>query len=85
MEPHFVFPAWQYLPSGVRRRLVQLRQWGWIKRQPDPLRALAEVEQIRLLNVREMRWLFPDSEIRKEKFGLLTKSLVAIKPPRTQP
>ncbi|MEW6302157.1 MAG: class I SAM-dependent methyltransferase [Verrucomicrobiota bacterium] len=79
LEPHFLIPCWQYLPVGLRRRWLQNRDLGWMKCEPDPLRAQAEVEQIRLLTAREMRLLFPDAKLWRERLGPFTKSLVAWK------
>jgi hypothetical protein len=81
VEPHFLVPAWQYLPVWLRRRLLARRDLGWMKRAADPLRAQAEVEQVRLLDQREMRLLFPGGELWREKIGPLVKSLVAWKRP----
>jgi hypothetical protein len=52
-----------------------------MRREPDPLRAQAEVEQVRLLDAREIRLLFPDGELWRERFGPLVKSLVVFKRP----
>jgi hypothetical protein len=81
IEPHFLFPGWQYLPVWLRRRLLNRRNLGWMRREPDPLRAQAEVEQVRLLDAREIRLLFPDGELWRERFGPLVKSLVVFKRP----
>ncbi len=78
LEPHFLFPCWQFLPVWLRARLLAARRWGWMPQVPDPVRSRAEVEQIRLLSYGEMRTLFPEGEIRRETLGPLTKSLIAI-------
>ena len=77
LEPHFLLPGWQYLPMGLRRRLLQARDCGWMKRVADPLLAQAEVEQVRLLTEREMRLLFPGANIYQERIGPFKKSIVA--------
>ncbi|HZS56627.1 MAG TPA: methyltransferase domain-containing protein [Bryobacteraceae bacterium] len=79
LEPHFHLPYWAQLPLELRVALHRRFNLGWMRAQPDSQRARIEVEQIRLLTVREMRDLFPDGEIRKEKIGPLVKSLVAVK------
>jgi hypothetical protein len=81
VEPHFLFPFWQFLPRGLRVLLHQRLRLGWMPRQSDPLLARAEVEQIRLLNASEMKQLFPNARICREKFGGLTKSIIAIRKP----
>jgi hypothetical protein len=77
IEPHFLVPGWQYLPVAVRCAIFRRFELGWMGRQPDPFLARAEVEQIRLLDARDMRALFPDAVILLERVGFLTKSLVA--------
>jgi hypothetical protein len=69
-------------PEPVRtlRRVLYTRfRLGWMKRQPDPLLARAEIEQVRLLDAREIRCLFPDAELRGEMLGPLTKSMIAVR------
>jgi hypothetical protein len=84
IEPHFLFPGWQYLPVWLRRRLLQRWDLGWMRQETDPLRAQAEVEQVRLLDVREIKLLFPDGELWREWFGPLVKSLVIYKRPEQE-
>jgi hypothetical protein len=79
LEPHFLFPAWQFLPLWFRAGLHRRWNLGWMRRQPDPLQARADVEQIRLLNRREMSRLFPEATIERESLGPFTKSLIAIR------
>lgn len=77
LEPHFMFPFWQFLPAWLRARLLMRSDIGCVGQVQDYLLAKATVESIRLLTAREMRWLFPDGEMLREKVGPLTKSLVA--------
>jgi Methyltransferase domain len=77
IEPHFLVPGWQFAPLAVRSYLLQRRDLGWMPRQEDPALARAQVESIRLLSEREIRSLFPDGRIHREKVGLLTKSITA--------
>lgn len=81
IEPHFLVPCWQYLPTAIRSALFQRFELGWMGRQPDPFLARAEVEQVRLLNRREIAVLFPDATILSERVGPLTKSFVARRAP----
>jgi len=78
LEPHFLVPFWQFLPVPLRAALLAKFKIGWMDRQPSYKAARAEVEQIRLLSVSEMRRLFPGSTIKLEKLGGLTKSIVAM-------
>ncbi|MEO8578366.1 MAG: class I SAM-dependent methyltransferase, partial [Gemmatimonadales bacterium] len=77
LEPHFLFPFFQYLPSAVRTQLVNRFDVGWYKRIPDLAAARAEVDSIQLLTKRKFAALFPGATIHSEKIGGLTKSFVA--------
>jgi hypothetical protein len=79
VEPHFLTPAWHYLPVAARVALLRRRQWGW--RGPCPDRAEAEslVREIRLMRGRELRRMFPDAALKPEKIGPFVKSFVALK------
>lgn len=84
LEPHFLFPFWQFLPHGTRAWLHQHFDLGWLPHQPDPQLAGAEVLQIRLLTARELAGLFPGADIVREKIGPLTKSLMAVRFPQPE-
>ena len=77
VEPHFLFPLFQFLPREVRIALVRRFPLGWNPRAGDRACAEAMVDEIRLLGEAELRSLFPGAAIRREKLLLLTKSLVA--------
>ena len=79
IEPHFVFPLFQFLPISVRIYLVQNFDLGWLGRIPERERAEQEVRSINLLSKREVRSLFPDGELYQERFAGLVKSLLAYK------
>ncbi|HAV60892.1 MAG TPA: methyltransferase type 11 [Verrucomicrobiales bacterium] len=80
MEPHFLFPFWQFLPTWFRAALHRRFGLGWMQRQPDPLLARAGVEQVRLLTTAEMTGLFADAQIKRERVVGFTKSLIALRP-----
>jgi hypothetical protein len=77
IEPHFVFPFFQFLPISIRVWLVQNFKLGWFPKIPDYQKALLEVTSIRLLTKSEVQVLFPDAEIFEEKYFGLTKSFFA--------
>jgi hypothetical protein len=79
VEPHFVFPFFQFLPRPIQVSMVQKFSLGWIERMPDRSRAEQEVDSIRLLSWTQIRDLFPDAKIEREKLFGLTKSLIAYK------
>ena len=77
IEPHFVFPFFQYLPVAVRVALVQRFDLGWYRRIADPAQAKAEVTSIRLLDRNEFANLFPNATIHIEHYAGLAKSFTA--------
>lgn len=79
IEAHFMCLGIQFLPKPVFKRLVRwFSLWGIVTK---PTRAEIEdlVSSIELLTARQMRELFPDARIVRERFLFLTKSLIAIK------
>lgn len=80
IEPHFVFPFFQFFPIPIRVWLVQKFNLGWFSRIPDHSEALKEVSSIRLLKRSEIEILFPDAKLFQEKLFGLTKSFVAYTP-----
>ena len=77
MEPHFLFPYFQYLPVEMRAQLVNRFDMGWYKKIPDMGSARREVESIQLLTRRGLMNLFPGAAIYVERFAGLAKSFVA--------
>jgi SAM-dependent methyltransferase len=79
IEPHVLAPFFHFLPRSWQRRLARnFTIWGWLTR-PDPRRARAMVDETRLLSYREFADLFPDCEIRRERFLGWTKSYIAVR------
>jgi hypothetical protein len=79
LEPHWLGFGIHWLPHRWQRRLARnFTLYGLItrpsRRQVDEL-----VDEYRLLSHREMRELFPDCEIRRERLLGLTKSYVAVR------
>jgi SAM-dependent methyltransferase len=79
VEPHFHVPFWAQLPTALRTRAHQRFHLGWMPPEADYLRARAEVEQVRLLSIREVRLLFPDATLEFERVGPLIKSITAVR------
>lgn len=77
IEPHFMFPFFQFLPLPMRLWLVRHFSLGWYPAIRDRERARSEVTSIRLLTKAELERLFPDATIFEERFFGLVKSLVA--------
>lgn len=78
VEPHWLAPGWQFLPPAARAQV--LLRWPFSHQRPEDLTtALHIVLTTELVSGAEMRLLFPDSEIWRERAGGLTKSMVAIR------
>jgi len=82
IEPHFIGPSSPYIPRGLQREIFR---WcsirGWLRHR-DHADFDALFDEVRLLSYEEMRALFPDCEILREKLCGLTKSFTAV---RTSP
>jgi hypothetical protein len=79
VEPHLIAPFVHWLPRSWQRRLLRrFTLWGLITR-PTPQQVEDFLAEVRLLNYREMCELFPDCEIRRERFLGLTKSYIAVR------
>lgn len=76
IEPHVLLPFFQFLPFGLQVFLLThfRSPWGWKIQGREE--AEEYVQAIRLLTEAELRQLFPDAKIYKEKFLGLTKSFV---------
>ena len=78
VEPHWMFPAFQFLPIAARSWLAT--RWplghtrGW-----NADAAMNEAMSVELLSLVEMRAYFPDGKIVWERVAGLPKSMIAIK------
>ena len=71
IEPHYQLPLFHFLPKRLQRALNRRFTLGW--------QAKGQWEEITLLSARDLRRLFPDATIRRERVFGLTKSLMAIR------
>ena len=76
IEPHWLFPGLQFMPQNLRAKAIQV--WPLSPAKPRGRGALADVLEVELLSVTQMRYYFPDSTILREKIAGLTKSLIAV-------
>jgi hypothetical protein len=73
IEPHYLLPFLQFIPNKLKflvltkTKLSRLKKW-------DKKFASQYIEEIRLLNLKEMKELFPSSKIYFEKFLGMNKS-----------
>jgi hypothetical protein len=78
-EPHLLAPFIHFLPLSWQRRLVRnFTLWGWITR-PSQASVDRMLGELRLLDFATFRALFPDCEIRRERFMGVTKAFVAVR------
>ena len=76
IEAHYALPFAQYYPKALlhfiltKTKLSRLKKWSSDE-------ASQYIEEIRLLNVQEMKALFPGASLLKEKVLGLTKSITA--------
>jgi 2-polyprenyl-3-methyl-5-hydroxy-6-metoxy-1,4-benzoquinol methylase len=71
IEPHYQLPLVQFLPERLLKALNRRFSFGW--------REKGRWEPITLLSAGELRRLFPDAEIHRERIFGLTKSLMAVR------
>jgi len=80
IEPHFRFPFFHWLPEPLRLRLVMKRANGFYPRAKSIDEGMKMIQSAVLLNRTQFASLFPNAKIVSERFGLLSKSLIAISP-----
>jgi hypothetical protein len=71
IEPHYQLPFFQFLPRSARMALNRRFSLGW--------QGKGHWEEITLLSAGDLKRLFPDAEIRRERVLGLTKSLIAVR------
>lgn len=71
IEPHYQLPLFHFLPVRLQRALNKRFTLGWQEK--------GSWEEITLLSARDLRRLFPDGEIHRERLFGLTKSLMVIR------
>lgn len=79
VEPHFLFPFFQYLPLNVRIKLIMNYDLGWYAKQTDKEKAYELATSVRLLKLSEFKKLFPGGNIYREKYLFLNKSFIIYK------
>jgi hypothetical protein len=77
IEPHFMFPGFQFLPFWFRLWLITHFSIGCCGRINDEQEAINFLSSFKLLSQKEMIEFFPHSNLYKEKILGLTKSFIA--------
>ena len=75
IEAHLLAPFIQYLPKRVQHRIVRWTPRGLLT--PEVVHEI--INEVRLLNYREIQELFPDCQILRERLFFLTKSYIAVR------
>jgi hypothetical protein len=81
MEPHLITPFITWLLRRIQRLLLRdFTLWDWITR---PTRQYCEsfINEVRLLDEKELKQLFPKRKIYREYFLGFVKSIIAVKMP----
>ncbi|MBU6158220.1 MAG: class I SAM-dependent methyltransferase [Bacteroidetes bacterium] len=68
IEPHWVFPFFQFLPFGLRVFLTQNFNLGHKKKTKNKKEAMNIVNEVKLLTEKKMKNLFPDGKVYREIF-----------------
>jgi Methyltransferase domain len=79
IEPHARFPFLHWLPEPWAYRIVMMRKCGFWPKAQTVTQAVIAVQSARMIDFRQMRELFNDAVIERERFLGLTKSLVAVR------
>jgi hypothetical protein len=78
IEPHWLFPGFQFLPLRTRARIA--RRWPLAHSRPaSKADGRAEAMSVELLSRAELAHYFPHSQLRAERMLGLVKSLIAIR------
>jgi hypothetical protein len=77
LEPHFLFPGFQFLPENVRVVIARYWPFSWPKYFRQSPRAIEhEARTVRLPTARELRQLFRGASIHEERVFGLAKSII---------
>ena len=79
IEPHWVFPLFQFLPFKVKVYLTQHFNLGHMSKTNDHAKAVELVKEVRLISKTEYQQLFKGANLFVEKFVGLNKSFIAYK------
>ena len=77
IEPHYMFPFFNFLPLSFKLFLVSNFKLGNISKTKNKDKAIREINSINLLSEKEMKSLFINTILIKEKFLFMNKSFIA--------
>lgn len=79
IEPHFVAAFIHFLPARVAKKLLPIFSFRGLFRSGDNNDLHKLAAELRLLSFCEVKELFPDCEIHREKWFGFTKSFIAVR------
>jgi hypothetical protein len=79
LEPHYIAPFIHWLPRNTQKYLVRYATPRGLLSFPDFRTCDRLVAELRLLDSRDLKQLFPDSRVLAERFCRMSKSLVAVR------
>ena len=79
IEPHWVFPFFQFLPFGLKVYLTKNFNLGHIPKAKNKQEAIDLVNEVNLLSKKELENLFSESKLYIEKFMGFHKSYAVYK------
>jgi hypothetical protein len=77
LEPHWLFPFFQFLPKGIKIILTNYLTLGHYTKCNDFEKAKKRVNEVQLLSENDMKKLFPNGKIYREYFFGLVKSITS--------
>ncbi|WP_157961327.1 SAM-dependent methyltransferase [Microvirga flavescens] len=78
VEPHFRSVGFQWLPESTRASMLMKRQRGFRGPAKNWDDAMDLVESVKLLTASQLRGLFPEAALLRERIGPLTKSFMVV-------
>jgi hypothetical protein len=78
LEPHFLFPFFQFFPKFIKIWLIRNFNLGWYEKYKNHDEAVNLIESVNLLKLKQLKKLFPSAIILKEKVIFFTKSYLVI-------
>lgn len=78
LEPHTLFPFFQFLPMRIKIWLMMHFSLGWFRKINNRKLAEQECRAIRLMSKSDLRILFPDAQIREERIIGIVKSFIVL-------
>lgn len=79
IEPHYSAPFFHWRSEGARARRLMRKPLGFSPQAQDVGEAMRDVQDARLLDKTQYRYLFPDAAHVDERVAGLTKSLIAVR------